>query len=235
MTALLEARNLSAGYGKVAVVRNLDLEVRPGQVVALLGPNGAGKTTTLLTLSGELPALGGEVLCGGSPSRAPLHRRARQGLAYVTEERSIFMRLSTADNLRVARGDTAFALQLFPELGERLGTKAGSLSGGEQQMLSLARALIRNPTTLLVDELSLGLAPLIVSRLLTAVRDAATERGVGVLLVEQHVSRALAIADHVYVLRRGQIAMSGPTADFRDRLHDIEDSYLSSRESSARP
>jgi ABC-type branched-subunit amino acid transport system ATPase component len=229
MEELLAARGLGAGYGKVEVVRDVDISVGQGEVVSLMGPNGAGKTTTLLSLSGELPPQRGQVLFRGSAARIPLYRRARGGLAYLTEERSVFMRLTTAENLRVARGDTAFALRLFPELGERLNVKAGSLSGGEQQMLSLARCLARTPKMMLVDELSLGLAPLIVGRLLEAVREAATERGVGVLLVEQHVARALSVADRVYVMRRGRIAMSGTAQEFQGRLHEIEDSYLTER------
>lgn len=152
-TPLIEARSLSAGYGSRPVVRDLDLEVRPGEVVALLGPNGAGKTTTLRALSGSLAPMGGEVRWLGEPGRAPLHRRARQGLAYVGE-RAVFTRLDTADNLRVGRVRSRQALELFPELEKRLTTGAGMLSGGEQQMLSLARALCRAPKLLLADELS---------------------------------------------------------------------------------
>ncbi|TMK61333.1 MAG: ABC transporter ATP-binding protein [Actinobacteria bacterium] len=229
MTRLLEARGLNAGYDQVAVVRDLDLYVDAGEVVALLGPNGAGKTTTLLTLSGDLPALSGDVMFKGAPTKAPLHRRARQGLAFVTEERSVFMRLSTAENLRVGRGEMSRALELFPELASRLKVPAGLLSGGEQQMLTLARALSRDTDLLLADELSLGLAPLAVQRLLRAVRLAA-DRGVGVLLVEQHIRHALEIADRAYVMRRGRVEMSGTAGELRDRLRDIEASYLSSAE-----
>jgi len=229
MTRLLEARGLNAGYDQVAVVRDLDLYVDAGEVVALLGPNGAGKTTTLLTLSGDLPALSGDVMFKGAPTKAPLHRRARQGLAFVTEERSVFMRLSTAENLRVGRGEMSRALELFPELASRLKVPAGLLSGGEQQMLTLARALSRDTDLLLADELSLGLAPLAVQRLLRAVRLAA-DRGVGVLLVEQHIRHALEIADRAYVMRRGRVEMSGTAGERRDRLRDIEASYLSGAE-----
>ena len=229
MKPILRTIGMWAGYGRIDVVRDLDLEVHPGEVVALLGPNGAGKTTTLLTLSGDLPPLRGEVHWGGAPTHAPLHRRAREGMAYVPEGRSVFQQLSCLDNLRVARGDVNAALELFPELRERLGVKAGSLSGGEQQMLSLARALSRGPKLLLADELSLGLAPIVVNRLLAAVRQAATERGVATILVEQHVSKALQYADRVYVLRRGRVAMSGPVSEFAGRLAEIEDSYLSVR------
>ena len=221
---LIEARSLSAGYGSQPVVRDLDLEVRPGEVVALLGPNGAGKTTTLRALSGSLAPMGGEVRWLGEPGRAPLHRRARQGLAYVGE-RAVFTRLDTADNLRVGRVRSQQALELFPELEKRLRTGAGMLSGGEQQMLSLARALCRAPKLLLADELSLGLAPLVVDRLLRAVREAA-DRGLGALLVEQHVRKVLDIADRVYVLHRGRVTMTGTPKELRGNLDAIESSYL---------
>ena len=221
---LIEARALSAGYGTVPVLRDLELEVRPGEVVALLGPNGAGKSTTLRVLSGELTPMSGEVRWLGGTGQAPLHRRARQGLAYVGE-RAVFTRLDTADNLRVGRVTTDQALALFPELEKRLRTGAGMLSGGEQQMLSLARALCRTPKLLLADELSLGLAPLVVDRLLRAVREAA-DHGLGALLVEQHVRKVLDIADRVYVLRRGRIVMTGTPKELRANLDEIESSYL---------
>jgi len=225
-TALLEAKGLCAGYDAGLVVRDLDLTVNPGEVVALLGPNGAGKTTTLLTLAGELPLRGGEVRMYGQPVRTPCHKRARAGLGYLTEERSVFMTLSVADNLRVAGVPAGHALELFPELQPFLRKKAGQLSGGQQQMLALARMLGRDPKVLLADELSLGLAPIVVQRLLTALRQAATERGVGVLVVEQHVRQVMRIADRVYVLRHGEVTLSGPVHELRDRLDEIEASYL---------
>ncbi|MFK0160125.1 ABC transporter ATP-binding protein [Streptomyces sp. NPDC090493] len=224
---LVEARALTAGYGSQPVVRDLDMAVRPGEVVALLGPNGAGKTTTLRALSGDLAPMGGEVRWLGGRSRAPLHRRARQGLAYVGE-RAVFTRLDTTDNLRVGRVPTEQALELFPELEKRLRTGAGMLSGGEQQMLSLARALCRSPRLLLADELSLGLAPLVVDRLLRAVREAA-DRGLGALLVEQHVHKVLDIADRVYVLHRGRVTLAGTPKDLRANLDAIESSYLAQK------
>ena len=223
---LLAARHLTCGYNDVPVVQGLELDVGAGEVVALLGANGAGKTTALMTLSGELPALSGEVVFQGEPTRAPLHKRARAGMAVVTETRSVFMSLSTVNNLRVGRVDVRKALERFPELNNRLKVPAGLLSGGEQQMLTLARALAREPTLLLADELSLGLAPLIVERLLRAVR-AEADNGLGVLLVEQHIPRALEIADRAYVMRRGQIVMQGSAAELKGRIAEIEESYLS--------
>lgn len=223
---VLESRGLTVGYGAQPVVHDVDIVVHKGEVVALLGPNGAGKTTTLLALAGELPLLRGEVRLDGVVTEAPLHRRARRGLAFVMEERAVFKKLSALDNLRVGDVESEAALRLFPELEKRLGVRGGLLSGGEQQMLTLARALGRKPTLLLADELSLGLAPMVVRRLLEAVRAAADERGTGVLLVEQHVRKALQYADRVYVMRRGRIELSGDARDLRGRLAEIEESYL---------
>ncbi len=226
MSVLLEAKGLRAGYGMVSVVSDLNLTVSPGEVVTLLGANGVGKSTTLLTLAGSIPALGGEVCFDGKVTTAPLHRRAKLGMGFVSEQRSVFMGLTTDENLRVGRGDRDEALLLFPELRSRLNVKAGLLSGGEQQMLSLARALSRHPRVLLADELSLGLAPKVVDRLLRAVREAA-DRGVGVLLVEQHVRKVLGFADRGYVMRRGRIVLGGTAAELGARLAEIESSYLS--------
>jgi ABC-type branched-subunit amino acid transport system ATPase component len=222
---LLKTESLCAGYGSIQVVHDLDLEVRPGEVVALLGANGAGKTTTLLTLAGELPPIGGRVAFNGNWTNSALHRRARNGLGFVTEERSIFKGLSTEENFRVGRVNTELALELFPELGPRLKVKAGLLSGGEQQMLTLARVLSRRPKLLLADELSLGLAPLVVDRLLQAVRQAA-DSGLGVLLVEQHVRKVLRFADRGYVIRRGRIVLQGTSTELSGQLAEIESTYL---------
>lgn len=225
MTALLEARRMAAGYGGRPTVHDVDLTVAPGEVVALLGANGAGKSTTLKTLAGVLAPLGGEVVWQGRATRAPLHRRARSGLGYVSEERSVFMQLTAAENLRVGDGTPLRALELFPELEYHLGRRAGLLSGGQQQMLSLARALAAEPLALLADELSLGLAPIVVRRLLRAVRGAA-DGGMGVLLVEQHAHQALGIADRVYVMRQGRIALEASAAELRGRLDELRDTYL---------
>lgn len=223
---LIEARGLSAGYGRMAVVRDVDLHVDAGEVVALLGANGAGKTTTLLTLAGELAPLRGEVRFLGEATTSPMHVRCRRGLGFLTEERSVIMDMSVSDNLKLAGVAPSVAFENFPQLERLMGRRAGLCSGGEQQMLSLARALGRSPKVLLADELSLGLAPLVVANLLQAVRRAADSTGVGVLLVEQHVRKALSVADRVYVMERGQIVMSGTAAEAAEQLGRIEDAYL---------
>ncbi|NKQ56130.1 ABC transporter ATP-binding protein [Amycolatopsis sp. K13G38] len=224
--AVIEARGLCAGYGAVPVLRDVDLVVRPGELVALLGANGAGKTTTLKALAGLLPPSRGSVFYRGVRRSDSLASRSRAGLAYVPEERGIFRGLTTLENLRLGRGDPAVALELMPELKPLVRRPAGLLSGGEQQMLTIARALAAEPAIFLCDELSLGLAPIIVERLLTFIRTAAS-RGVAVLLVEQQARAALLACDRAYVLRRGQVAMSGRAADLLHRFGEVEGQYLS--------
>jgi branched-chain amino acid transport system ATP-binding protein len=222
---LLEVDGLQVGYGHVSVIQDLNLRVEAGQVVALLGPNGAGKTTTLLGLSGALPIQGGQVRYKGAPMTEPLHQRAKKGFGLISEGRGIFKGLTARENLRVGGVDPAAVLEVFPQLEWRLDVKAGLLSGGEQQMLAVGRALGRNAELLLIDELSLGLAPLVVDRLLQVVRETANN-GVGVLLVEQHVRKTLEIADYVYVLQRGRISTEGNASELRNRLEQIEASYF---------
>ena len=225
MTAILEVRGLCAGYGDALVVRDVALEVAPGEVVGLLGANGAGKTTTMMTLGGLLRPKGGSISFAGSPLTGPLYRRVRRGVSLITEQRSVFMQLTVATNLKLGRGSVDRALELFPELVRLLGRPAGLCSGGEQQILTLARALAAEPRVLLVDELSLGLAPLVVTRLLTELR-AAAGRGLAVLVVEQHARKALQYADRAYVLHKGTIALEGRADDLLARLDDIERTYL---------
>jgi branched-chain amino acid transport system ATP-binding protein len=226
--ATIQAERVSAGYGPQPVIHEVDIAVYPGEVVGLLGANGAGKTTTLLTLAGELPPLGGRVLMDGAVTVAPLHRRARAGLAFVPAEKSVFMGLTARDNLRVAEADLGAALALFPELEKRLGVRAGLLSGGEQQMLTLARALSRQPRVLLADELSMGLAPLVVKRLLAAVVRAAKQMGTAVILVEQHVRKALEHCDRAYVMHHGNVVLTGSADELLQQITDIENHYLTS-------
>jgi branched-chain amino acid transport system ATP-binding protein len=222
---ILAARGLSAGYHGVPVVRDLDLEVRAGEVTLLAGPNGAGKTTTMMALAGALRPLGGLTEFDGAPTALPMHRRVRLGLGVVTERRSIFFGLTVADNLRLGRGRSEDALDHFPELRARMGVRAGLLSGGEQQMLSLARVIAARPKALIVDEMSLGLAPIIVQRLLGALR-AAADAGAAVLIVEQHVRVALDFADQACFLHSGSVALRGAAAELRGREREIEQVYL---------
>jgi len=225
---LLQTRLLKAGYLGREVVRAVNLTVQPGEVVCLLGPNGAGKTTTLLTIAGELVPVDGVVLFSNVPTFTPMHQRVRTGgIGLVTEERLVFTQMSARDNLRVGGGSVEKALELFPELEPRLDVRGGMLSGGEQQMLALARALSRDPKLLLADELSLGLAPKIVDRLLGAVRTAADTQGTGALIVEQHARKALKYSDRMYLMARGQILLELPADEARARIDEIEETYLS--------
>lgn len=220
MSAILEARGLTVGYGTLAVARELNLSVEPGRVMLILGPNGAGKTTTLMTLAGALRPLTGEVRLAGDLVTSPLHRRVQQGLAFVPDERGAITRLTVDENLRLGPGDPVRAFELFPELRDHHKRRAGLLSGGQQKMLALALALSGRPKVLLADELSLGLAPRLVDRLLDVVRAAAGD-GVGVILVEQHAHQALDIADDVVLLAHGKVEMSGPVSEIRPELDRV--------------
>ena len=237
----LAVRDLFAGYRGVPVVRELNLEVRPGEVVALLGPNGAGKTTTLETIAGlHRPISGAVELSGESIGGKPAYILARRSLALVPEGRALFPGLTVREHLRLAGGRGSAhsrdhsrragreeeLLEMLPELRKCLGRKAGLLSGGEQQMLAVGRALVTRPRLLLVDEMSLGLAPVIVERLLPILRRAADELGSSVLFVEQHVALALEISDRAYVLAHGRIRLEGPAAELRERRELLAASYL---------
>jgi branched-chain amino acid transport system ATP-binding protein len=231
MSALLEVQALEAGYLGIPAVRDLSMKVGAGEVVALLGPNGAGKTTTLSTIAGLLKPLSGSIRfeeadIGGQPA----HKLARNGLSMVPEDRALFFDLTVRENLKLAaRGDSLSldeVLELLPELRKCLGRLAGVLSGGEQQMLSLGRALMTKPRLLLVDEMSLGLAPVIVERLLPVLRRIAEESGAGVIFVEQHVPLALELADRAYVMANGRIVLDGSAADLQKDRELLEASYL---------
>lgn len=232
MTApLLEITNLHAGYNDVPVVRGLNLHVEPGEIVALLGANGAGKTTTLITTSALNPIIKGDIaVFGRSIKRRHPHNVARGGLAHVLEDRSLFFQLTVRENLQLgaAKGtvDIARALEYFPALADIQDRRAGLLSGGQQQMLAMARALTSTPKLLMVDEMSLGLAPIIVENLIAILRQIVDDTGSGVLLVEQHVHLALGIANRGYVLSHGELVLEGTADELNANRRLLESSYL---------
>jgi branched-chain amino acid transport system ATP-binding protein len=229
---LLAVSGLFAGHDGVAVVHDLNLMVAEGEIVALLGPNGAGKSTTLLTIAGALPMLGGDIrLLGTSVRGRPVHQLARDGLALVPEDRGLFPQLSVAENLRIgarqhSRIGVDDVLTYFPALGPLLGRRCGLLSGGEQQMLGIARALVAQPRLLMIDEMGLGLAPVVMADLATAIRRVARDHDMGLLIVEQHVHVALSLADRAYVLSNGRLVMQGPAERVRAHPEVLEASYL---------
>jgi len=218
---MLEIENVTAGYGDTVVLRGVTLSVPDSKVVALLGPNGAGKTTTLRVTSGLIRPMSGRVMLNGEDLTGQrAYVMTRKGLCHLPEGRGIFPSLSVRENLILQSPpgqesqSLAVATATFPFLGARMKQLAGSLSGGEQQMLALVRAFISKPKIVVVDEASLGLAPLIVDRIFEALRQLVA-KGTALLLVEQYIARALELADDVYVLNRGRIVFFGPAGELR--------------------
>jgi branched-chain amino acid transport system ATP-binding protein len=232
--ALLDVENFSCGYGEMVAVRDLSFAIEPGQIFALLGPNGAGKTSTMLAIMGHVQIKGGSLRVGGTDiTRLPALRRAGLGLALVPEGRRLFSDLSVAENLVIggyshSRADEkrhlARVFELFPRLSERRGQLAASLSGGEQQMLAIGRALMAAPRLLLVDELSLGLMPRMIDLCIDALKKL-NQEGLAILLVEQNTNRALDLADNVCVLAFGRSVFQG-SAETARRDVDLLHSYF---------
>ena len=236
MTALLAAEELELGYGPIAVCRGISLTIAPGEIVALIGANGAGKSTTLRAIAGLLTPRSGTIrFAGADITQLPAHERARRGIALVPEGRRVFPFLTARENLELGgfkhRADTPKVrrmidgiFEMFPRLKERSGQNAGTLSGGEQQMLALGRAMMSEPLLLCLDEPSLGLAPLVVRDIFRTIR-AINEGGTGVLLVEQNARYALATASRGYVLQTGSVLVSGPCAELAQDAR-VREAYL---------
>ena len=232
--SMLAIRGLCSGYGRIEVLHGIDLAVEQGQIVTLIGANGVGKTTLMKTISGLVRPSAGEIeLEGASIAGQPAHKIVAQGISHVAEGRAILKRMTVLDNLRMGgyvRSDSGLGrditrvLERFPALAERRNQMAGSLSGGEQQMLAIGRALIARPRVLLLDEPSLGLAPKFVTRVFLTLREL-REEGKTILLVEQNARLALQIADHGYVMERGRIVLSGSGRDLLD-MPEVQRTYL---------
>jgi branched-chain amino acid transport system ATP-binding protein len=235
MTSLLQVHDLEAGYGPIKALDGVSLDVGLGELVAIIGANGAGKTTLLMAISGVVPVRGGEVIFGGRRiDGLPPHEIMRLGIGHSPEGRRIFSRLTVRENLELGgftqrdawqlKRDIAEACELFPVLGTRMGQAGGTLSGGEQQMLALARALVGRPKLLLLDEPSLGLAPLVVQKIFEVIA-ALTERGIAVVLVEQNARAALKRASRGWVLETGRVSLAGSGPELAaDRR--VRDAYL---------
>lgn len=236
---ILSIRDLEVSYGTSKALFGISLDVAPGSVMAVLGVNGAGKSTLARTVSGLVPSEGGTIHFDGVKiTGKPPNKIRRLGLTYIPEGRGIFPGLSVVDNLRMAvvqekrndrPGAIERAIELFPVLGNRRKQRAGSLSGGEQQMLALARALAVRPKLMIADEMSLGLAPLVAEQVFQGL-DAAREQGITIVLSEQFVHRALALADYCAILRRGKVGWAGPAADAGP---EVLDRYLGETEAAA--
>lgn len=232
---LLQVENLKISYGGIHAVKGISLEVAPGELVALIGSNGAGKTTTLKALAGLLHPASGKIHYQGKPlNKVPAHRRVHEGLALVPEGRGIFGRLTVEENLQMGAytrddlaeiaGDLQRIYSLFPRLAERRTQLAGTLSGGEQQMVAMGRAMMSRPKLLMLDEPSMGLAPMIVAKIFETIRDISVQ-GVSILLVEQNAKLALEVAQRGYVLEGGQVSLSGAAADLLGS-DEVRRSYL---------
>lgn len=222
-TPILQLRDTRVAYGAIEAVKGISLVLMPGELVSLIGANGAGKTTTLNAIAGTLNTSGGEIHYDGKPiDRLPAHKRLRQGLALVPEGRGIFTRLTVEENLRMGAycrrdhdavdADMERIFGMLPRVRERLQQVAGTLSGGEQQMVAIGRALLSRPRLLLLDEPSMGLAPLVVEKIFEVIRSVAAE-GVTILLVEQNANLALEFSSRAYVMESGSITLSGSGAD----------------------
>ncbi|MGH3492792.1 MAG: ABC transporter ATP-binding protein [Sciscionella sp.] len=217
MTPMLDVHGLRAGYGAVEVLWDIDLSVAEGEIVALIGPNGAGKTTLLRALSGMIRIRSGSATFAGHDlSRTSIETIVGYGISHVPEGRRLFPGLSVRDNLRLGgwrnrHGDLSKVIEIFPALGERLGQTVGTMSGGEQQMCAIARSLMAQPRLIMIDELSLGLAPVVIEEIMPRLPEIAAD-GTAVLLVEQDVDEALSIAGRAYVLETGQVVTSGASA-----------------------
>ena len=223
---VLTTSGLRAGYGRTEILHGLHLRVCEGEIVAVLGPNGAGKTTTLLAVAGVIDSTG-TVEMFGRPAVGGVHERTKSGLAFLPDQRGVIRALTVLQNLRLADVSPEDAYEISPELKELKDRKGGDLSGGEQQILALTRAVVSRPKLVLVDEISFGLAPIVVTRMFRLLRTVA-DQGVAVLLVEQFAHLALELADRAYVLQRGTVALEGRAADLLADIESVEKSYLGS-------
>ena len=232
---MLRIKNLSVSYGAIEAVKNISLTVNDGEIVSLIGANGAGKTTTLHTITGLTPAVSGEVLFNGVDLlKTPNNKIVTLGMAHIPEGRHVFTRMSVQENLEMGAfslndrshmaDDLAMVFDMFPRLKERRNQKAGTLSGGEQQMLAMGRALMSHPNTILMDEPSMGLSPKLVKEIFAIIRKL-HDQGITVLLVEQNANMALSIADRAYVLETGRITMEGDAKELMDN-EQVRKAYL---------